>query len=78
MDAWFESVVLAMAIAAIGFTALGSRFETWRAAPAPAGEVRCIALHGDALDHKPRCATTAALAADATVDDTRAQQLIRD
>jgi hypothetical protein len=78
MDAWFESVVLAMAIAAIGFTALGSRFETWRALPAPAGEVRCVALHGTAMDHKPKCATTAVLAADATVDETRAQQLIRD
>jgi hypothetical protein len=78
MDAWFESVVLAMAITAIGFTALGSRFETWRAAPVPTAEIRCVALHAGALDHKPKCATTVALAANATVDELRTQQLIRD
>ncbi|MEP7062073.1 MAG: hypothetical protein ABI881_06725 [Betaproteobacteria bacterium] len=68
MDAWLESVVLAMAVAAIGFTALGSRFETWRAAPVSVSETRCVALHAGTADHKPKCATTVATVSDPTVD----------
>jgi hypothetical protein len=64
VDAWFESVVLAMAVAAIGITALGSRYEMWQRMPAVAvSDTRCVALQADASDHKPKCATTAALAA---------------
>lgn len=76
MDAWFESVVLAMAVIAIGITALGPRYEMWHAAPAPVVETRCIALHADSSDHQPKCATTVALAANHATETP--ERMIRD
>ena len=69
MDAWIESLVLAIVVIAAGFVALGSRADarqTWLAAAssppiatAGAADVRCIALHAGPRAHQPKCATTA-------------------
>jgi hypothetical protein len=79
MDAWFESVVLAMAIAAIGITALGSRYEMWHVtAPVAVSDTRCVALVGDASDHKPKCATTVALEAGSPAESPQSpERMIR-
>lgn len=64
MDAWFESVVIAIAVIAIGVTALGSRYELWRPVPVAVKATRCVALLADAAGHQPKCATTVALVED--------------
>jgi hypothetical protein len=56
MDAWMESVMVAVAVGVIGIVALGPRFELWRTAPAIPVQSTCVALHGDTFDHRPRCA----------------------
>ncbi|HEY7905106.1 MAG TPA: hypothetical protein VIH36_16770 [Casimicrobiaceae bacterium] len=69
MDAWIESLVLAIVVIAAGFVALGSRADarqTWLAAASSpptatsaAADVRCIALHAGPRAHQPKCATSA-------------------
>ena len=56
MDAWMESVMVAVAVGVIGIVALVPRFEMWRTAPAAPVQSTCVALHGDSVDHRPRCA----------------------
>jgi hypothetical protein len=67
MDAWIESLVLAIVVIAAGVAAVGSRADAWRPplAPSPAiaataaADVRCIALHAGPRAHQPKCATSA-------------------
>ncbi len=56
MEVWMESVMVAVAVGVIGIVALGPRFEMWRATPDVRIRSTCVALHGDAFDHRPRCA----------------------
>lgn len=64
MDAWFEMVVLVLAVAAIGTTVLAPRFESEAPPSVVVRHTQCIALRADALDPKPKCATTVAVAVD--------------
>ncbi len=57
MDAWFESLVLAMAVVAVGIAALGPRFELWHPARLAVNDMKCVPLHASAGDHQPKCAT---------------------
>jgi len=75
VDAWFESMVLAMAVIAVGVAALGPRYELWQANPATAIAMRCVPLHGAAADHQPRCATAVSIEAAAPL---ALQRLARD
>jgi hypothetical protein len=82
MDAWIESVVLAIVVIAAGFAALGSRADAWQpslaASPAiattAAADVRCIALHAGPRAHQPKCATSAT----PLTDDSDMRTVLRD
>jgi hypothetical protein len=65
LDAWLDSVALAVVVIAIGAVALGSRIEPWRphAVTTPVEE-HCVALHAGPLDHQPKCATSTGRLAD--------------
>jgi len=54
-------MVLAMAVIAVGVTALGPRYELWHAGAATVTAMRCVPLHGVAADHQPRCATAVSI-----------------
>lgn len=72
MDAWLDSMALAVVVVAIGAVALGSRIEPWhpRAVAMPV-DARCVALHAGPLDHQPKCATSTGVIAD-DLDDAPA------
>jgi hypothetical protein len=65
LDAWLDSIALAVVVIVIGTVALGSQIEPWhpRAATAPV-EAQCIALHAGPLAHQPKCATSTGVIAD--------------
>jgi hypothetical protein len=65
LDAWLDSIALAVVVIVIGTVALGSQIEPWhpRAVTAPV-EAQCIALHAGPLAHQPKCATSTGVIAD--------------
>lgn len=65
MDAWLDSIALAVVVLVIGTVALGSQIEPWHPrVPAVPVEEACVALHAGPLAHQPKCATSTGAIAD--------------
>jgi hypothetical protein len=64
MDAWLDSLAIAIAVLVLGTAALGSQIEPWHARAVRAPDGRCVALRAGPLDHQPKCATSTSPLAD--------------